>query len=87
MYLGGLGGANTPHRIPAVLVAEVGIQATIAVAQEVLEAAIVRGSRPPAAAGAGTDERAIIVEPTRDRRESVHVTGNATLLAVRTAGW
>ena len=62
--------ADTPHRDPVALVDVAGIQATTIVAQEVLVAAIARGSRPPVAEGASTVERATAVVPTKDRRES-----------------
>ena len=62
--------ADTPHREPVVLVVVVGIQATTIVVQVVLVVAIVRGSRPPVAVGASIVERAIVVVPTKDRRES-----------------
>lgn len=64
------------------LVAGDGIQATIVVAQDVLGVAIVRGSRPPEADGAGIAERAIDVVPTIDRREGGAVATNAVHLAV-----
>ena len=62
--------ADTPHGVPVVLVVVVGIQATTIVVQVVLVVAIVRGSRPPVAVGASIVERAIVVVPTKDRRES-----------------
>lgn len=84
--LGGraLGGADTPHGKPEILVDVAGIQATIAVEQAVLAVAIVRGSRPPEAVGAGTAERAIVVVPTIDGREGGDVTSNAVELR---SGW
>ena len=78
-----LASADTPHRVPVELVVVVdGIQATLVVVQVVLAVAIVRGSRPPVAAVAGTDERAIVVVATIDRRESGGVASNAGLLVV-----
>ena len=74
--LGPLASANTPHRVPVFLAVTAGIQATTVVVQEVLVATIARGSRPPAAAGAGIVERAIVVAPTIDRRKSGGVTSN-----------
>ena len=59
--------ADTPHGEPVVLVVTAGIQATTEVVQVVLEAATVRGSRPPEAVGAGIEERALVVVPTIDR--------------------
>ena len=81
-----LGGANAPHRKPEVLVVAVGIQATAVVVQVVLAVATAteRGSRPPAAVGAGIVERAIAVVPTIDRRESGGVASNASLFV---ASW
>ena len=76
--------ADTPHRVPVELVAVAGIQATTTVGQAVLEAATARGSRPPAAVGAGIVERAKAVVPTKDRRESGGVSSNATHLI---KGW
>lgn len=74
--------ADTPHREPEVLVAVVGTQSTTVVAQAVLAAATVRGSRPPEADGAGIVERAIEVVATIDRRESGDVASNAVLFIV-----
>ena len=68
--------ADTPHGEPAVLVEAAGTQATSAVEQAVLAAAIARGSRPPVAVGAGIDERAIVVVPTIDRREGGALVSN-----------
>ena len=77
--------ADTPHRLPDEPAAVVvGRQATLVVVQVVLHAATVRGSRPPAAVGAGKEERAIVVEATIDRRESGAVTGNTFKLV---KGW
>lgn len=76
--------ADTPHREPAGLAVLAGIQATTIVVQAVLADATVRGSRPPDAVGASTDERAIVVVPTKDRRESGGVASNATHLI---KGW
>ena len=76
--------ADTPHRVPVELVAVAGIQATTTVGQAVLEAATARGSRPPAADGAGIVERAIVVAATIDRREGGAVASNAALFAI---GW
>ena len=67
--------ADTPHGVPEVLEVVVGIQATAIVVQAILVVAIVRGSRPPEAPGAGIVERAIAVVPTIDRREGGAVTG------------
>ena len=56
------------------------MQATTTVVQGVLVVATVGGSRPPVAAGASTGERAIVVVPTIDRRESGGVASNAAHL-------
>ena len=60
------------------------MQATTTVVQGVLVVATVGGSRPPVAAGASTGERAIVVVPTIDRRESGGVASNAAHLI---KGW